>query len=68
MGHPRHCTGRYATILSLLYGPGVLTVLPVIGFVTLLHGLTPRLGVWVMNVSVSSNTGERLLRGLVCRA
>ena len=23
----------------------------VIGFVTVLHGLTPRLGVWVMNVS-----------------
>ena len=26
--------------------------LSVIGFVTLLHGLTPRLGVYVMNVSL----------------
>ncbi len=31
--------------------------LPVIGFVTLLHGLTPRLGVYVMNVSRLDSRG-----------
>lgn len=29
----------------------LISTLTVIAFVTILHGLTPRLGVWVMNVS-----------------
>ena len=42
--------------------------LSVIGFVTLLHGLTPRLGVYVMNVSLIWLRNESPLMSAVHRA
>ena len=59
MGCSRNCNRKCATLLQSRLPPRNIS--SVIVFIVLVHGITPRLGVWLMNVEYIAVPDEALL-------